>query len=105
MLHKRWGGSGCWAGELEDHRRGWGPLASWGALGAADGCVCWGEEMPSLAEDLLAVTNGILLGPASSIQPLGWNLTELRASHLSGDDRNVPWESQVRVREQMSHRE
>lgn len=98
------GASGCWAGELEDHRRGWGPLVSWGALGAADGCVSWGKEMPSLAEDPLAVTNGILLGPASSLQPLGWNLTELRASHLSVDDRNVLWESQVRVRKQTSHR-
>lgn len=85
------------------HRRGCGSLASWGALGAAEVCVLgWG--MPLLAEGLLVVTSRSSAGRASSVQPLVWILAELWVFHLSIDDRNVLWESGVRVREPRSHR-
>ena len=60
--------------------------------------------MALLAEGLLAVTGRTSVGPASSIWPLVWTLTALRASHLSIDDGNVLRESGVRVRRPTSHR-
>ena len=63
-----------------------------------------GGGMPLLAEGLLVFTSRNSVDRASSIQPLVWILAELRVFHLSIDDRNVLWESGVRVRELMSHR-
>ena len=66
--------------------------------------MCWGWGMALLAEGLLAVTGRTSVGPASSIWPLVWTLTALRASHLSIDDGNILRESGVRVRRPTSHR-
>lgn len=49
--------------------------------------------MSSLVEDLLVVSEGIFVGPASYIQSLGWNLTKLQAFHFSSGDRNDLWEN------------
>lgn len=57
--------------------------------------------MPSVVEDLLKVTKGSFVGPASCLQSPVWNLTAPRAFHLGVDDRSVLWESQVRTRRKM----
>ena len=102
-MHSANGGIAARLGNWKPQKR----LGLLGLLGSTGGCggVCvGGGGMPLLAEGLLVFTSRNSVDRASSIQPLVWILAELRVFHLSIDDRNVLWESGVRVRELMSHR-